>query len=263
MPTKRCCCGGAGGCLGCCFPWETFNFPPPGRNVTNLKWLIDAPNCAALHCQSGDFSPETTGPHEEVGGCGNCLCFENNAPGPLFINGVAYADVGGNCEALTPCGFSMCFGLTCDADRIHSPDVGIAECCSAIKLLVKLSGFDGIEGGIGLNLSGECFEGLLLGEEPVWPGCPSAPGSINIYLSPVSCTCPDPEDPEDTGCNFEVVYDLEELIPTCSLDFPPGHPCVGIKGDCCYMDDPTLPCDLTGATLIVYPATCADPISCP
>jgi hypothetical protein len=239
MPTKRCCCGGP--CKeGCCYPYEYLEVPTPGNYAQILVWVIDAPNCPAIDGATGQFSPETTGPHDPLLTCGFCLCYENSAE-PEQILGTASFVNGEECSG-TPCGMSVCFGLQCTRSASSTGD----ECCKHFKLVVVFNAATPT-GGDPVDTRGQCFEGEELNGNPIFPGCNG--GSQNsvdnaTQLAPSFCQCEDQE--ADPPIDFELVFDLSVLGFGCPLGDFEGGPCDGIT-QCCEPVD----CTFAGATMTV------------
>lgn len=240
MPTKRCCFCGNPSCVGCCFPWEDYDFGPlgTGRRVKIVSWEISAPNCAILDGLTGQLSPETTGPHSTFGGCGNCLCMVNTTHDIPSITGTAYFDNLGVCSN-TPCGITFCFNVFCDKNAPENEHPEAAPCCERIKLLILTWGGKVIGGEEVDILGNECLLDLEGDDYVSFFGCDGEGAQALLQLSPIACEC-DPDEP----LNFVVVYDLSELSFDCSELFPLGHPCEGLPVECC----PNA-CSLAGATL--------------
>lgn len=243
MPPRKCCCKD---CQGCCFPYDYLEPPDvmtAGNYAQILRWEIDAPNCPALDGLVGQFSPETTGPHDPLVFCGFCLCY-NNTEAVETIIGTARTDDGiGGCTG-TPCGITICFGLQCARTR---PVTDEAECCNQFRLIVVFIGAVP-DGGELVDTQSQCFEGEGIGGNPNFPGCnitSDFPEDIARELTPVSCQCEDNE--EIPPIPFEMVFDLSEISIICPEgNFGPGHPCEGFSR-CC---EPT-GCSFVDATVTV------------
>lgn len=202
---NKCCCGGI--CYGCCFPWYEFDFPPVGRQVKTLVWEISAPNCATIDGWTGQFSPETTGPHDTYGGCGNCICMVNTEDEGKFIVGTAWYDNEGVCDT-TPCGITICFNLHCDKNDPDNNNPNAEQCCKRLKLLMLV--FGDILGGEDVPEpynQYECLDSVVDDKFVSFFSCNGTGASRLLQLSPVTCTCED-TDPEQ---DFIAIYDLSEL----------------------------------------------------
>lgn len=242
MATKKCCCGGT--CFGCCYPYDYLETPIPGNYAQIIRWEIDAPNCPAIDGLSGQFSPETTGPHDPMVECGFCLCYNNDSP-IAYILGQAFFENGSGGCSNTPCGINLCLGLQCA--RVPPPTEETPDrCCQQFRLIVVLNGATP-SGGDPVDIRGACFdqEGEDLNGNPNFPGCNG--GSQNAVsnatqLTPSSCQCEDRENP--TVQPFELVFDLSVLGFACDQYFAPGTPCEG-NSKCCEPFN----CSFSGATL--------------
>lgn len=256
MGTKRCCCGP--GCVGCCLPYNDpdESCSPPGRRVKILAWTISAPYCPApggIDGLSGQFSPETTCPHDETGPCGNCLCMLNTDHSLGFLIGTAYyeeTDNDANCDppgsplpccAATPCGgLGFCFNLMCNHREPLQDGELIDNCCGRLKLLVLINGADAIIGGDPVNLTDNvCLENLSGDIEPNFAGCPGNSGSVLVQLDSVECYC------DDEAQAFSVTFDLSVLQFSCAGGNGTGT--CSDKPACCLPSN----CSLQGATLTV------------
>ena len=223
MPTKRCCCGGAEFCNGCCFPLSELGQP------LTLAFEMSAPSCLTFDGFSGTFVPEE-GTNEFGTQCGNCLCFTTDPINPLpGLLGSTWEVVGDECLA-TPCSRSLNFYLMCDRQTTIIDDGNAATdaCCQDIKLLVAFDDSD--VAGTRPRPLNKCrdfiqSDGVLLGNI--------------VELLPISCEC------EDELTEFVLVYDLSSLAFLCLTEYS-GGPCDGLP-DCCVPDA----CDFTGATLTV------------
>lgn len=241
----KCCCPEE--CHGCCFPYDYLEPPDvmeAGNYAQILRWEIDAPNCPSLDGTTGQFSPETTGPHDPMVFCGFCLCYVNTDAVKTIGPFSAWQDNGlGDCTA-TPCSMTLCFGLQCARTR---PVNNLEECCNQFRLVVVFIGAVP-DGGELVDTSSQCFEGEGIGGNANFPGCnitSDFPEDIARELAPSSCQC---EDNEATPpVPFELVFDLSELSIICPEgNFGPGHPCEGLTR-CCDITD----CSFVDATVTV------------
>lgn len=243
MPTRRCCCGPHESCVdGCCFPYEYLEEPAPGNYAQILVWEIDAPYCPVppngINGATGQFSPETTGPHDPLLPCGFCLCYENTAD-PISILGAASYENGEECSS-TPCQIGVCFGLQCTRSVSSEGD----ECCKNFKLIVVFNASTPT-GGEAVDTSGQCFEGESLSGNPIFPGCNGGSQSSVVnatQLAPSFCQC----EVTDPATPFELVFDLSSIGFGCPLGTFVGGPCDGVS-QCCEPSS----CSFAGATMTV------------
>ena len=123
---QACCCGGA--CVGCCFCVT--------EPATNVDYVIDAPNCAAIDGATGNISgPDVVG--DTV--CGSCAAFPNSSTShaiPTFVWDDSLPDNG--CVPQLGAEFQFKFLLSCDQNRPESEtDPNTTEtCCRNVRLLV-------------------------------------------------------------------------------------------------------------------------------
>lgn len=242
MPPKLCCCED---CQGCCFPYDYLEppaVPSAGNYAQNIRWEIDAPNCPELDGLTGQFSPETTGPHDPLTTCGFCLCY-NNTDAVRTIDGTANYIDGEECRQ-TSCAMILCFGLQCART---APVTNLEECCNQFRLVVMFIGAYPTGGEL-VDTRSECFEGEGINQNPNFPGCNFSeefPEDVARQLAPSFCQCEDNE--VDPPVPFELVFDLGELAFGCPLgDWPDGSPCEGISR-CCIPNA----CSLVDATVTV------------
>ena len=239
MPPKICCCED---CQGCCYPYDYLEppaVPEAGTYAQIIKWVIDAPNCPELDGEEGQFSPETTGPHDPMVFCGFCLCY-NNTDSVKTIDGTARVESGYNSCGSTPCGITICLGLQC----ARTQPVPEEECCNQFRLVVVfIGGYP--EGGDPVDTDSQCFEGEGINQNPNFPGCnitEEFTSDIARELQPAFCQCEDNE--VDPPVPFEVVFNLSELSFGCPEgDFLTG-PCEGFSR-CCTPTN----CSLVDATV--------------
>jgi hypothetical protein len=243
MPPRKCCCDEE--CQGCCFPYDYLEPPnvfEAGNYAQILKWEIDAPNCPELDGKTGQFSPETTGPHDPMVFCGFCLCYINNSTRTFINNVVNYFENGDECGE-TPSSIEICFGIQCAKTR---PVTNEEECCNQFRLVVIFFGAK-IDGGELVDTSSECFENEGVGGNPNFANCADTtdqPEDIARELRPVFCQCEDNE--VDPPIPFQLVFDLEELAFFCPEGvFPEESPCAGLSR--CGVTT----CSLEGATMTV------------
>jgi len=189
---------------------------------------------------TGQFSPETTGPHDPLLICGFCLCYFNDSD-TIFIEGTGHVVDGVDCNG-TPCGMSVCFGLQCaKSDGSNGED-----CCRNFKLIVVFNAATPT-GGEPVDTSGECFDGEGMEGNPNFPGCngeSQTSADNSTQLVPSFCQCEDNE--VDPPIPFELVFDLSVLGFGCPEGAFVGGPCDGLTR-CC---DPTS-CSFAGATMTV------------
>lgn len=119
------CCGSD--CLGCCFCG--------GYPATNVEYVIDAPNCAALDGATGNIS----GPDADTeGSCGQCTALVNNLNCHSVPTYVWDDSMPGECIPQPGAEFQFTFILRCDANQPESetdPET-TEQCCRNIRLVV-------------------------------------------------------------------------------------------------------------------------------
>ena len=122
----RCCCGG--GCVGCCFC--------PGDPATNVDYVIDAPNCAALDGLTGNISGPDVGTPTA---CGSCVSLPNNLTTHLVPQYVWDDSIPENgCVPQPDSDFQFRFLIKCDENQPASetdPET-TDPCCRNVRLLV-------------------------------------------------------------------------------------------------------------------------------
>lgn len=226
MPPRKCCCDET--CHGCCFPYDYLEppaVPTAGNYAQILRWEIDAPNCPDLDGRVGQFSPETTGPHDPMVFCGFCLCYFNTDTVAVIDADNRTVD-GDTCQQ-TPSTISICFGLQCARTR---PVLTEEECCNQFRFIVIfINAYP--TGGELVDTQSQCFEGEGIGGNPNFPGCnvtEDFPEEIARELSPSFCQCEDNE--ADPPVPFQLVFNLSELSFGCPLgNYPIGSPCEGFS----------------------------------
>lgn len=229
---QKCCCGETD-CIGCCFPFDALGV---GQDMT---WEISAPSCAAIHGQTGTFSPSSTPPHDS-GGCGICLCYVNSLASPLSISGFAKTEEFAPDDCVdTPCTAEICFNVYCPNVRANQGDPTLEQCCRRIELLVQVVGLLAVTGGDDMSVDvSDC-------PYDSFEGCQSEQGIVRKLL-PVACQCF-----EESPCqDLEITYDLSELTLGSSATYS-GGPCDGELIDCVLSS-----CSLAGATLVLRSNVC-------
>lgn len=130
---KTCDCGG-GGCVGCCFCIT--------EPATNVDYVIDAPNCAALDGATGNISgPDVAGDTD----CGSCAALVNSSTTheiPTHVWDDSIPDNG--CVPQLGANFQFRFILRCDTNRPDSetdPET-TSPCCRNVRLVVVDAGIE-------------------------------------------------------------------------------------------------------------------------
>ena len=124
----NCGCGCEGGCIGCCFCNQ---FP-----ATNVDYVIDAPNCAALDGLTGNISGPDTG---DPTGCGSCVALINTSTTheiPRFVWDDSIPENG--CVPQPDGTLQFYFLIKCDENQPESEtDPGTTDpCCRNVRLLI-------------------------------------------------------------------------------------------------------------------------------
>lgn len=124
---KVCCCNCDGSCVGCCFCSQ---FP-----ATNVDYVIDAPNCAAIDGITGNISGPDTGVPT---GCGSCVSLPNN-PTTHSVPQFLWDDsMPGDCIPQISADFQFRLLIKCDENQPNGEtDSGTTEaCCRNVRLVV-------------------------------------------------------------------------------------------------------------------------------
>lgn len=127
-PDYRKCLCNCGECTGCCFC--------PGDPATNVSYVIDAPNCAAMDGVTGNISGPDVG---TVTGCGSCVSLPNNSQThgiPTFVWDDSIPENG--CVPQPGAEFQFRFIMKCDENQpSNETDPNTTEaCCRNVRLVV-------------------------------------------------------------------------------------------------------------------------------
>lgn len=230
----ECCCG----CVGSCFPYTCSGSV---CTLTDIPWIIDAPNCPAIDGAFGVFSPFTLASSFRKGKCGPCVCYESVAI--ITLPGKQRSETGGGSESLGfgdpidpegPPAICTTFDCTIPLRFYLGFDASIEGCCTA-SLVVEM-----LNTGLALN-----------------SGIPQKPNTIACIPQAVpvdntrfrqfdfdSCTC---LPPLGTGAGFSAIFDLSRITWTCKAgNHPADSPCYPFS-KCCEL----FGCSLAGATLSI------------